>query len=110
MHWFAPHKHEQARSYQYLSVSYLDITRHKRKLTWRTVHQTSLRWGDTKRLEFVRLLHWQNTAVSSDKCRLHSSLHGLNELLNLLVQTTNVRVCLCRSLIDFHSFDTGIVF
>lgn len=40
---------------------------------------------------------------------LHGPDDGLDKLLDLLVETTNVRVLLCRLLIDLHGLDSAVV-
>ena len=52
--------------------------------TWRTIHQTTLRRGDTERLELVRLLHREHTVVSLARCS-HLSTH---------IASTSSSICL----------------
>ena len=46
--------------------------------------------------EAVLMRHWEDDS--------------LDELLNLLVTATNIRILLRRTLINFHGLDTGVVF
>jgi hypothetical protein len=41
---------------------------------------------------------------------LHRPDNGFYKLLDLLVQTTNICVLLCRLLIDLHSLDSAVIF
>ena len=48
--------------------------------------------------------------LAASVIRESGDLHLLDELLDLLVQTTDIRIRLCRSLVHLHSFDSGVVF
>lgn len=39
-------------------------------------------------------------------CFLHWPYHGFHELLNLLVQSPNICILLCRLLVYLHSLDS----
>ena len=56
----------------------------------------TLRCLDANLLESLRLLH--------------RPYNSLDQLLNLLVQTTNICVLLRRLLIDLHGLDSAVVF
>ena len=64
--------------------------------TGRAIHKDAFRRLDTKVFEFLLLLH--------------GKYDGFDELFDLLVETTNVRICFCGSFIDFHGLYTRIVF
>lgn len=51
------------------------------------------------------------TLVESADSRLREicSLHCLDQLLNLLVQSSNICIRLCRPLIDLHRLDSCVV-
>jgi hypothetical protein len=62
--------------------------------TWWAVHEHALRGLDAECLELVRLLDGE-----------HDSF---DELLNLLVESTDVRVRLRRAFVNLHRLDTGV--
>ena len=62
-----------------------------------------------------RVLNFSACCMGSTLRRQDSSLewhnsHGLDELLDLLLQATDVCICFCWAFVDLHRFDTGVVF
>lgn len=63
--------------------------------TWRTVHQSTLGRLDSQRLELLGLLHGQD--------------NSLHQLLNLLVQSSDIGVAVCGLLVYLHRLDPRVV-
>ena len=67
----------------------------RRLRTWRTVHEGTFRCSDTQCLELFGLLHRENDRF--------------DEFFNLLVETSDVGIRLCRLLVNLHGLDSGVV-
>jgi hypothetical protein len=82
-------------SYHPLISAYSAGRKGEGRLTRRSIHERTLAALDSQRLELV--------------CLLHRKYNRLDQLLNLLIQSSNVRIRIRRFLIHLHRLDPRIV-